>query len=161
MSCACGQELNFEDTGPDGLARGERLLLWGVRTWAALRLQGLPADAAIRSTFSRSASPRTAALFLQTMLLVESDLVRPLQIQCPHCAGYAMDEQRLVTACGLAAVAPGLAARLLAPLVARPEVASTFARALNHALALDGAPLPVRMGEPAQETPPPRLATIH
>ncbi|MBI1683231.1 hypothetical protein [Caulobacter hibisci] len=161
MSCACGQELDFEDTGPDGLARGERLLLWGLRTWAALRLQGRPAEAAIRSAFARSASPRTASLFLQTMMLVESDLVRPLQIQCPHCAGYGLDEQRLVTACGLAAAAPGLASRLLAPLVARPDVTAVLARALNHALALDGAPLPVRMGEPVEDAQPLRMATIH
>lgn len=161
MSCACGLELDFEDTGPQGLARGERLLLWGVRTWAALRLQGLPAEATIRSVFARGASPRTAALFMQTMLLVESDLVRPLQIQCPHCAGYAIDEQRLIGACGLAAAAPAKAARLLAPMVARPEIAATLARALNHALALDGAPLPVRTADPIDQVAPAASPTLH
>ncbi|KSB88193.1 hypothetical protein AS593_01055 [Caulobacter vibrioides] len=161
MSCACGLDLDFEDTGPEGLARGERLLLWGVRTWAALRLQGQPADPTIRSAFARAASPRTASLFLQTMMLIEGELVRPLHIQCPHCVGYALDEQRLVTACGLAAAAPGLASRLLSSLVARPDVTAVLARALNHALALDGAPLPVRLGEPADHAPPVQTATLH
>lgn len=159
MSCPCGLGLDYEDAGPDGLARGERLLLWGLRTWGALRLQGRPAEGVIRAVLAHNASQRTAALFMQTMLLVESDLVRPLQLQCPHCAGYAVDEQRLVAACGLAAAEPAMAARLLAPMVSRPEVAVALARALNHALALDGAPLPLRTDHPIRQASP--APTLH
>ncbi|WP_374574424.1 hypothetical protein [Phenylobacterium sp.] len=136
--------------GPPGLWQGERLLLAAVRAWASCRAgRGEPART-IRRAIACVASEQTGALFAAFMEALEGVSRRPMRLHCGACPGYAEDEQRLILACGLSAVAPDLAARLLEPLARDPSAAVCFARALNVALVADGLALPARLTDGAE-----------
>jgi hypothetical protein len=124
---------------------GERFLLTAIRAWAKLRAAGEQPHAIVEESLALQASSRVAGLFTAWIRAVESTSRRPIQIQCAHCGGLSSDEQRLIYACGLSAVAMDVGARLIAPVVfdARPVMA--LGRALNAGLAAVGLPLPARL----------------
>ncbi|MFN3520731.1 MAG: hypothetical protein ACK4YQ_00670 [Phenylobacterium sp.] len=142
--------------GPSGLWDGERLLLAGLRAWARSRCSRRAPDRSVREAIACVSSDRVGALFAALMQAVESGGRRPLQVHLGACPGYADDEQRLVLACGVCAVAPDIAARLLEPLVRDADSVVCLARALNTVLAVEGLSLPVRLFDDTPAAP-----TIH
>ena len=155
----------FHDTplnecGPTDLARGERVLLWMLRQWVTARVLGQEPGARLSREAGALVSPRVAAAFILMMTTVESQVRRPLRIAAPCREGYAEDEQRLVTACGVCPASPEIAGRLLEGLVMSPEAVIVTARFLNMALANENLALPLRFDEP--ETPAEiRRPTLH
>lgn len=154
-----------QEEGPDGLTAGERLILGGCRYWASLRLAGVEPQGPVRNLVSGRASDRAAALFVAMMESLEKQTRRPLDFRCAGCAGYSMDEQRLVVACGVARIDMQTARSLLTPLIHQPEPVVVFARAVNMVLAHEGLDLPARLFEapsPAPRTTDrPTGATLH
>jgi len=142
--------------GPQGLALSEQLVLAGLRAWARARMAGEEPRALIRPGLTHVASKPVAAMFVAMMESIERDAARSMQVHCVACGGYSCDEQRVVLACGVANMAPDLAARLLSPLVRAPEPSALLARTLNIALCKAGYPLPVRMWDEAELS-----ATVH
>jgi hypothetical protein len=131
--------------GPPGLAKGERLLLAGLRVWGRLRVDGRTPHAVVRPALATVTSNRTAALFTTLMDCLEQRGVRPLALHTPGCLGYGVDEQRFVLACGVAPVDFDVALRLMRPMTDDPQAFVVLARAVNAALAADGLGLPVRL----------------
>jgi hypothetical protein len=130
----------------------ERLLYLAIRGWLSARRQGVPPGAAVGGAIAKRTSPRAAALFTAWIQAVEAGRLRPIEISCADCGGASQDEQRLVVACGGAAVAFDEAQALLAPLVRDAEAIALLGRSLNFALAQAGWRLPCRL-EPAPMTP--------
>ena len=91
------------------------------------------------------------------MTAIEGQVRRPLCVSAPCSGGYAEDEQRLITACGLCPASPEIAGRLLEDLVTTPETVTVMARFLNTALAHDGLTLPMRFDETEAPAPQPTL----
>ena len=145
--------------GPDGLQDGERLLLWMLRQWVAARILREDPRARLAAFAGPYVSPRGAAAFVLLMTAIEARVRRPLCVAPPRCQGYALDEQRIVTACGIGPRAPEIAAQLLGPLVAGSQVVANLARILNTTFAREGLSLPVRL-EDRQSAPIPR-PTLH
>lgn len=157
-----------EDEGPQGLTSGEQLVLAGCRYWASLRLAGQEPQGPVRRLISGRASDRAAALFVAMMESLEKQTRRPLDFRCGGCAGYSLDEQRLVVACGVSRVDMQTARALLTPLIHQPEPVVVFARAVNMVLAHEGLDLPARLSDAGAAAPPspagrnrPAGATIH
>lgn len=140
------------------LTPGEKLLLTGLRAWAAARTSGETPQHRVLSAIASKSSNRAAALFSAWIQAVEADSLRPIQAECDHCGGAAPDLQRLVVACGVAPVAFEMGERLLEPLVSDPRAVMILARSLNAALASSGWPLPARLGSPSA---PGRASTVH
>lgn len=143
----------FHDTalnecGPTSLARGERILLWMLRQWVTARVLGQEPGARLSREAGALVSPRVAAAFILMMTTVEGQVRRPLRIAAPCREGYAEDEQRLITACGVCPASPEIAGSLLESLVTAPDSVIVTARFLNMALANDGLALPLRFDEP-------------
>lgn len=143
----------FHDTalnecGPTSLARGERILLWMLRQWVTARVLGQEPGARLSREAGALVSPRVAAAFILMMTTVEGQVRRPLRIAAPCREGYAEDEQRLITACGVCPASPEIAGNLLEGLVTAPDSVIVTARFLNMALANDGLALPLRFDEP-------------
>lgn len=139
----------FSLPGPAGLWDGERLLLAGLRAWARCRIDREAPGELVRQAIACVTSEQVAALFTAFMETVEGVGRRPLRTHVGACPGYGEDEQRLVLACGLSAIEPEIAVRLLDPLVKDPAAVVCFARALNAALCADGLALPVRLADDA------------
>jgi hypothetical protein len=127
------------------LTPGERLVLQGLRCWAASRMRGGRPVAATWRLMAWRTSERVAALFVAWMEAVEAGGRHPIQIHCVRCAGATADEQRLILAMGVASVDMELGESLLAPLVTDCAAVMTLARALNAALASSGLPLLARL----------------
>lgn len=143
----------FHDTalnecGPTSLARGERILLWMLRQWVTARVLGQEPGARLSREAGALVSPRVAAAFILMMTTIEGQVRRPLRIAAPCREGYAEDEQRLITACGVCPASPEIAGSLLESLVTAPDSVIVTARFLNMALANDGLALPLRFDEP-------------
>lgn len=149
MACSCGSSASTLDSGPAGLAPGERLILWSLRTWGEIRTASKSPEMFVHCGVSRIASGRSASLVCATMALLERGLTRPLNVQCPKCPGYAPDEQRLVVSFGVTPVAPDIAAELIAPIFVDTVMLLGMAKAVNGALACDGLALPVRLSGPS------------
>jgi hypothetical protein len=140
-----------------GLVQGERLLLAGLRAWDLSRMHGRAAQESVRAALARATTPQVAAMFTALMEAVDRyGSGRSSSTSPPPCG--RPDDQGLVLACGLAVAAPHLARRLLAASSCQPEILVALAGALNHALAAEGLPLPVRgLDGPAADP----SATIH
>jgi hypothetical protein len=141
--------------------RGERLVLAGLRAWGHARLSGPLPQGVVRPALSFCASERVATLFTAFMEAVEVAALRPIEIQCLHCNGLSLDEQRLVVACGIAPVAFDLGRKVLEPMLRDTETPLVLARCLNGALAAEGLFLPARLmdGPALHGDTPPR--TLH
>lgn len=156
----------FTDTplnhcGPVDLAEGERVLLWMLRQWVTARVLGEEPGARLSKKAGGLVSPRVATAFILMMSAIEGQVRRPLCVSAPCHGGYADDEQRLITACGVCPASPEIAGRLLEGLVVTPESVTVTARFLNTALANDGMALPVRFDEPEVVARPVRRQTLH
>ncbi|HJV43716.1 hypothetical protein [Caulobacter sp.] len=141
-------DTTLSDCGPTDLARGERILLWMLRQWVTARVLGQEPGARLSREAGALVSSRVAAAFILMMTTVEGQVRRPLCISAPCREGYAEDEQRLITACGVCPASPEIAARLLEGLVMAPEAVIVTARFLNMALATEDLALPLRFDEP-------------
>lgn len=150
---------SIDDCGPSALMRGERVLLWMLRQWVTARVLSQEPGERLSREAGALVSPRVAAAFILMMTTIEGQVRRPLRIAAPCRQGYAEDEQRLITACGVCPASPEIAGRLLEDLVIAPEAVIVSARFLNMALAHDALALPVRFEEPAY-TPTAR-PTLH
>lgn len=151
---------HIDHCGPHGLAEGERVLLWMLRQWVTARVLGEEPGERLSQKAGALVSPRVATAFILMMTAIEGQVRRPLCVSAPCSAGYANDEQRLITACGVCPASPEIAGRLLESLVITPESVTVMARFLNTALANDGMALPMRFDEPepvALVTPRPTL----
>ena len=137
----------------DRLTEGEQLLLAGLRMWVSLRLGGAEPQGPVRDMVARRVNDRAGAIFVALMEGLERQTLRPLEVRCPGCAAYGLDEQRLVVACGVARVDMSLARALLRPLVIQPEPVAIFARALNMVLRHEGLDLPTRIGGSVEAGP--------
>lgn len=150
----------LDDCGPTDLARGERVVLWMLRQWVTARVLDQEPGARLSREAGHLVSPRVAAAFSLLMTTVEGLARRPLRIAAPCRQGYAEDEQRLITACGVCPASPEIAGRLLEGLVTAPEAVIVAARFLNMALAHEDLALPLRFEEPEPSPLPPRR-TLH
>lgn len=150
---------SVDDCGPLALTRGERVLLWMLRQWVTARVLGQEPGERLSREAGALVSPRVASAFTLMMMTIEGQVRRPLRIAAPCRQGYAEDEQRLVTACGVCPASPEIASRLLDSLVTAPEAVIVAARFLNMALASDALALPLRLEEP--ERAPPKGPTLH
>ena len=126
-------------------APGERLLLDGLRRWAASRIAGERPHDDVSRLIAWRTSPRAAALFVAWMQAVEAGRARPIQIHCRHCVGASTDEQRLIVSVGLAQVDMEMGEALLNPLIANAGCVMSLARALGVALAAEGKAVPARL----------------
>ena len=104
---------------------------------------------------------RVATAFILMMSAIEGQVRRPLCVSAPCCKGYADDEQRLITACGVCPASPEIAGRLIEGLVIAPESVTVMARFLNTALANDGMALPMRFDEPEVMVSHAHQPTLH
>ena len=154
-------DARLDRCGPVGLAEGERILLWMLRQWVTARVLGEEPGARLSNKAGGLVSPRVAAAFILMMTAIEGQVRRPLCVSAPSCGGYAEDEQRLITACGVCPASPEIAGRLLEGLVVAPETVTVMARFLNTALAGDGKALPMRFDEPERTVQPMRRPTFH
>ncbi len=146
------------------LAPGERLLCGAMLGWADLRAEGERPQRRITSLLAHKTSGRIAALFAAWIQAAEASAARPLRFRCPGCGGLGNDAQRLLVACGLASVAPGLARALLEPLMIESPSIVSLGRAVAAAMAAEGWPLPARLGETAPGRPDEPLTcrgTVH
>jgi len=141
-------ETHLNHCGPVGLADGERILLWMLRQWVTARVLGEEPGARLSKKAGGLVSPRVASAFILMMSAIEGQVRRPLCVSAPCCKGYADDEQRLITACGVCPASPEIAGRLIESMVVTPESVTVMARFLNMALANDGMALPMRFDEP-------------
>lgn len=148
-----------DDCGPLALTRGERVLLWMLRQWVAARVLGQEPRERLSREAGDLVSPRLAGAFILMMTTIEGQVRRPLCVAAPCRQGYAEDEQRLVTACGVCPASPEIAGRLLEDLVIAPEAVVVTARFLNMALAHEALALPLRFEE-ANRSPAAR-PTLH
>ncbi|PZR35696.1 hypothetical protein [Caulobacter segnis] len=139
---------SVDECGPPALTRGERVLLWLLRQWVTARVLGQEPGERLSREAGALISPRVAAAFILMMTTIEGQVRRPLCVAAPGRQGYAEDEQRLVTACGICPASPEIAGRLLESLVIAPESVIVTARFLNMALAQEALTLPVRFEEP-------------
>jgi hypothetical protein len=139
---------SIDDCGPSALTRGERVLLWMLRQWVTARVLGQEPGERLSRQAGALVSPRVATAFILMMTTIEGQVRRPLCVAAPCRRGYAEDEQRLVTACGVCPAAPEIAGRLLEDLVTTPETVIVAARFLNTALAHEALALPLRFEEP-------------
>jgi hypothetical protein len=153
--------LDLPCCGPAALSGGERILLWMLRQWVAARILGQEPRARLARYAGPFVSPRGAAAFVMLMTAVEDSVRRPLCVSHPDCVGYAQDEQRLITACGVSPAAPEVAARLLGGLVTAPGVVAVLARALNFSLAREGLNLPLRLEDDTAPLITPCQPTLH
>jgi hypothetical protein len=142
------------------LSPGERLLLWSMRAWAAMRQEGGRPEPVVGAALGARASPRAVALFGAWMQAVEASALNRIQIHAAACAALGTDEARLLIACGLAPVAMEAGEDLLRPLLSDPEPAMALARALNRTLAADGWSLPARFNCAFAEVRP-QSRTLH
>lgn len=141
-------DAHLDHCGPVGLAEGERILLWMLRQWVTARVLGEEPGARLSKKVGRLVSPRVASAFVLMMSAIEGQVRRPLCVSAPCFGGYADDEQRLITACGVCPASPEIAGRLIEGMVVTPETVTVMARFLNTALANDGKALPMRFDEP-------------
>ena len=102
-----------------------------------------------------------ASAFILMMSAIEGQVRRPLCVSAPCFGGYAEDEQRLITACGVCPASPEIAGRLIEGMVVTPETVTVMARFLNTALANDGKALPMRFDEPDTAPASPPRPTFH
>jgi hypothetical protein len=154
-------DIHLNHCGPAGLADGERILLWMLRQWVTARVLGEEPGMRLSKKAGGLVSPRVATAFILVMSAIEGQVRRPLCVSAPCCKGYAEDEQRLITACGVCPASPEIAGRLLESLVITPESVTVMARFLNTALANDGMALPMRLEEPEMLVSPERRPTLH
>lgn len=147
--------------GPAALSAGERTMLWMLRHWVTARILRQEPRAWLARHAGAFVSPRGAAAFILLMTAVEERVRRPLCISHPDCAGYAQDEQRLITACGVSPASPEVAAQLLDALVTAPSMVAVMARALNFALAREGLSLPLRLEDDPGLLAAPCQPTLH
>lgn len=150
---------SVDECGPSALTRGERVLLWMLRQWVTARVLSQEPGERLSREAGYLVSPRVAAAFILMMTTIEGQVRRPLRIAAPCRQGYAEDEQRLITACGVCPAAPEIAGRLLEGLVTAPETVIVTARFLNMALAHEALALPLRFEE--LESSPPAAPTVH
>lgn len=154
-------ETNLNLCGPASLADGERILLWMLRQWVTARVLGEEPGQRLSKKAGALVSPRVATAFILVMSAIEGQVRRPLCVSAPCCKGYAEDEQRLITACGICPASPEIAGRLIEGLVVTPEAVTVMARFLNSALANDGMALPMRFDEPEVVVTSPLRPTLH
>ena len=154
-------ETHLSHCGPASLAEGERILLWMLRQWVTARVLGEEPGARLSRKAGALVSPRVATAFILVMSAIEGQVRRPLCVSAPCCQGYADDEQRLITACGVCPAAPDIAGRLLEDLVVTPEAVTVMARFLNTALANEGMALPMRFDAPETGQAPVPRPTLH
>jgi hypothetical protein len=133
------------DAPVEDLTPGERLLLDGLRGWAASRAIDCCPHATAQRILGWRTSRRVAALFCAWMQSIESSVRRPIRAYCRHCRGVGPDERRLIQAVGLSVIELAAGESLLEPLSADPTGALVIARALNAALAEEGFPVPARL----------------
>jgi hypothetical protein len=145
------------DAPVETLAPGERLLLDGLRGWAASRAIGCCPQATAQRILGWRASRRVAALFCAWMQSLECSVRRPIRAYCRHCDGVGPDEGRLIQAIGVCAIDLAAGEALLAPLSLDPTAALVIARALNTALAEEGFPIPARLEDALPRPPAPTL----
>lgn len=141
-------DAHLDHCGPVGLAEGERILLWMLRQWVTARVLGEEPGARLSKKAGALVSTRVASAFVLMMSAIEGQVRRPLCVAAPCHGGYADDEQRLITACGVCPASPEIAGRLIEGMVVTPETVTVMARFLNTALANDGKALPMRFDEP-------------
>ena len=154
-------EVHLEHCGPVGLAEGERILLWMLRQWVTARVLGEEPGMRHSREAGALVSPRVATAFILVMSAIEGQVRRPLCVSAPCSRGYAEDEQRLITACGVCPPSPEIAGRLIQDLVITPEAVTVMARFLNTALANEGLALPMRFDEPEAMAASPSRPTLH
>lgn len=154
-------ETHLNHCGPVGLADGERILLWMLRQWVTARVLGEEPGQRLSTKAGALVSTRVASAFILMMSAIEGQVRRPLCVSAPCCGGYADDEQRLITACGVCPASPEIAGRLIEGMVVMPETVTVMARFLNTALASDGMALPMRFEEPETVVQPVRPPTLH
>ncbi|MDP3173493.1 MAG: hypothetical protein Q8M88_03555 [Phenylobacterium sp.] len=152
---------------------GEKLLLFAIRGWAAMRQAGERPHDQLAAAIAQRASSRTAALFIAWIQAVESASRRPIRIQCACCGGMSNDEQRLVLATGVAPIAMDMGERLLEPITLDAREVMVLGRALGASLAAAGLPLPARLTDEVDDDkgtvhadhtwngPAPVRATLH
>ncbi|ADG11601.1 hypothetical protein B7G68_16190 [Caulobacter segnis] len=148
-----------DDCGPMELTRGERVLLWMLRQWVTARVLDQEPGARLSREAGALVSPRVASAFILMMTTIEGQVRRPLCVAAPCRQGYAEDEQRLITACGVCPASPEIAGWLLEDMVTTPEPVIVAARFLNMALAHEALALPLRFDEPARA--PTARPTLH
>lgn len=151
---------SVDDCGPSALTRGERVLLWMLRQWVTARVLEQEPRERLSREVGALVSPRVTAAFTLMITTIEAQVRRPLRIAAPCRQGYAEDEQRVVTACGVCPASPEIAGRLLESLVIAPEAVIVTARFLNLALAHEELALPVRFEEPGR-APAAARPTLH
>jgi len=154
-------ESQLTHCGPVGLADGERILLWMLRQWVTARVLGEDPGPRLSKTAGPLVSARVAAAFVLMMSAIEGQVRRPLCVSAPSCGGYADDEQRLITACGVCPASTEIAGRLIEDMVITPESVTVMARFLNMALAQDGMALPLRFEAPEPMTGVRPRPTLH
>lgn len=154
-------DAHLDHCGPVGLAEGERILLWMLRQWVTARVLGEEPGARLSKKAGALVSPRVASAFVLMMSAIEGQVRRPLCVSAPCFGGYAEDEQRLITACGVCPASPEIAGRLIEGMVVTPETVTVMARFLNTALANDGKALPMRFDEPDVAVTPAQRPTFH
>ena len=154
-------ETHLNHCGPVGLADGERILLWMLRQWVTARVLGEEPGQRLSKKAGALVSARVATAFILMMSAIEGQVRRPLCVSAPCCKGYADDEQRLITACGVCPASPEIADRLIEGLVITPESVTVMARFLDTALANDGMALPMRFDEPAVAVSHAHRPTLH
>jgi len=154
-------DAHLDHCGPVGLAEGERILLWMLRQWVTARVLGEEPGARLSKKVGGLVSPRVASAFILMMSAIEGQVRRPLCVSAPCFGGYAEDEQRLITACGVCPASPEIAGRLIEGMVVTPETVTVMARFLNTALANDGKALPMRFDEMESVVTPARRQTLH
>lgn len=154
-------DAHLDHCGPVGLADGERVLLWMLRQWVTARVLGEEPGQRLSKKAGALVSPRVATAFILMMSAIEGQVRRPLCVSAPCCGGYADDEQRLITACGVCPASPEIAGRLIEGMVITPDSVTVMARFLNTALANDGMALPMRFDEPETVATPVGRPTFH
>lgn len=140
------------------LVPGERLILDGLRGWAASRAIGCCPHAAAQRILGWRTSQRVAALFCAWMESVEISVRRPIRAYCRHARGVAPDEHCLIQAVGVSVIDLAAGETLLEPLSLDPMGLLVIARALNAALVEEGFPIPARFGDGCSK---PLAPTVH
>jgi hypothetical protein len=136
-------DLLDDDSAASPLSAGERLLLLGLRHWAAARSAGdCPQGAA--GLIAWRIDERAAAFFAAWMHMVEQTCRRPLRVHVCPCARPLPDERRLIDCVGLSILGLELGETLLAPLSAAPASVMALARPLGVAFSAAGWPVPAR-----------------
>jgi hypothetical protein len=139
------------------LEPGERLLMAALQAWAGAGSDAAACRETIRRMLAWRVSGRAAALFHAWVQAIEAARLRPIAARCPGCGGPSTDLQRLVVACGVAAVDGSLAEALVSPLVREPQTVAVLGRFLSAELAKAGWPLPARHLGETPSRPPRRL----